>query len=89
MPVLVHGAEGTDSSLLVTSLAQVLLDADTRSIRGFQALVETEWTSAGHPFFRRCAHCAYATGATTGPHEAPVFLFFLDCVWQVRGFSEN
>lgn len=35
MAVLVHGAEGFDSTLLVTSLAQVLLDADARTLRGY------------------------------------------------------
>lgn len=53
-------------------------------IRGFQALVEQEWICAGHPFSLRCAHSAFASGSVTGPHEAPVFLCFLDCVWQVK-----
>ena len=78
-----HGSEGTDSTLLVTAIAQLCLDADSRTIRGFQALIEREWIQAGHPFFLRCAHSAYATGAITGPHESPTFLCFLDCVWQL------
>uniref|UniRef100_A0A6I8NAI2 Myotubularin-related protein 9 n=1 Tax=Ornithorhynchus anatinus TaxID=9258 RepID=A0A6I8NAI2_ORNAN len=41
--VLVHGTEGTDSTLQVTSLAQILLDPRCRTLRGFQALVEREW----------------------------------------------
>ena len=32
--VLVHGSEGRDSTLQVTSLAQILLDPDCRTIRG-------------------------------------------------------
>ena len=52
-------------------------------IRGFQSLIEDEWISAGHPFSIRCAHAAFATGTLTGPHESPVFLCFLDSVWQV------
>ncbi|VDK64215.1 unnamed protein product [Onchocerca ochengi] len=83
VPVVVHGAEGTDSTLLVTSLAQLLLDSDSRTIRGFESLIEREWISAGHPFSYRCAHSAFATGAITGPYESPMFLCFLDCVWQV------
>ncbi|KAI3418379.1 hypothetical protein GPALN_009700 [Globodera pallida] len=83
VPVLVHGGEGTDSTLLVSALAQLLLDPDARTIRGFQSLIEHEWLMAGHPFSLRCAHSAFATGTLTGPNESPVFLCFLDCVWQV------
>uniref|UniRef100_A0A6I8N4B5 Myotubularin-related protein 9 n=1 Tax=Ornithorhynchus anatinus TaxID=9258 RepID=A0A6I8N4B5_ORNAN len=79
--VLVHGTEGTDSTLQVTSLAQILLDPRCRTLRGFQALVEREWLQAGHPFQQRCAQGAYASGKQKW--EAPVFFLFLDCVWQV------
>jgi len=41
--VLVHGTEGTDSTLQVTSLAQIILDPRCRTIRGFQSLVVREW----------------------------------------------
>lgn len=33
-PVIVHGGEGVDTTLLVTSLAQSLLDPDSRTVRG-------------------------------------------------------
>lgn len=33
--VLVHGSSGLDSTLLVTSLAQVILNPDCRTVRGF------------------------------------------------------
>ena len=32
--VLVHGSEGTDTTLIVTSLAQLILDADCRTVTG-------------------------------------------------------
>ena len=48
----------------------------------FEALVEREWLQAGHPFSDRCAKSAHAI--TKGRQESPVFLMFLDCVWQVR-----
>lgn len=35
VPVIVHGGEGTDTTLLATSLAQVILDPDARTIRGY------------------------------------------------------
>uniref|UniRef100_A0A8C0I9D8 Myotubularin phosphatase domain-containing protein n=1 Tax=Bubo bubo TaxID=30461 RepID=A0A8C0I9D8_BUBBB len=65
--VLVHGAEGTDTTLLVTALAQGLL--------------EREWIKAGHPFHLRCARSAYSHARLK--QEAPLFLLFLDCVWQL------
>ncbi|XP_073759100.1 myotubularin-related protein 9-like isoform X1 [Callorhinus ursinus] len=79
--VLVHGAEGTDSTLLVTSLAQLILDPSSRTMAGFQELVEREWIQAGHPFQLRCAHSAFSHARPK--HEAPTFLLFLDCVWQL------
>ncbi|XP_039243054.1 myotubularin-related protein 9-like isoform X2 [Pipra filicauda] len=79
--VLVHGAEGTDTTLLVTALAQVILDPSCRTLAGFQGLLEREWIQAGHPFHLRCAHSAYSHARLK--QEAPLFLLFLDCVWQL------
>ncbi|KAK1795914.1 hypothetical protein P4O66_009024, partial [Electrophorus voltai] len=79
--VLVHGTEGTDSTLQVTSLAQIILEPACRTVRGFQGLVEREWLQAGHPFQHRCAQSAYSNEKLRS--EAPVFLLFLDCVWQI------
>ncbi|XP_031450644.1 myotubularin-related protein 9-like isoform X2 [Phasianus colchicus] len=79
--VLVHGAEGTDTTLLVTALAQVILDPGCRTLKGFQELLEREWIQAGHPFHLRCARSAYSHARLK--QEAPLFLLFLDCVWQL------
>uniref|UniRef100_A0A8B9NKA3 Myotubularin phosphatase domain-containing protein n=1 Tax=Accipiter nisus TaxID=211598 RepID=A0A8B9NKA3_9AVES len=79
--VLVHGAEGTDTTLLVTALAQVILDPSCRTLVGFQGLLEREWIEAGHPFHLRCARSAYSHARLK--QEAPLFLLFLDCVWQL------
>ncbi|XP_077990034.1 myotubularin-related protein 9-like [Glandiceps talaboti] len=79
--VLVHGSEGIDSTLQVTSLAQIILDPDCRTVRGFEALVEREWLQSGHPFADRCSKSAYSTSKPR--YEGPVFLHFLDCVWQI------
>ncbi|XP_009465642.1 PREDICTED: myotubularin-related protein 9 [Nipponia nippon] len=79
--VLVHGTEGTDSTLQVTSLAQIILDPSCRTICGFESLVVREWLQAGHPFQQRCAQSAYSNSKQKW--EAPVFLLFLDCVWQI------
>ncbi|XP_032936568.1 myotubularin-related protein 9-like isoform X1 [Catharus ustulatus] len=79
--VLVHGAEGTDTTLLVTALAQLILDPSCRTLEGFQALLQREWIEAGHPFQLRCARSA--SSHARGKQEAPIFLLFLDCVWQL------
>ena len=41
--VVVHGSEGMDITLCVTSIAQVILNPDCRTVRGFEALIEREW----------------------------------------------
>nr|CAD7396810.1 unnamed protein product [Timema cristinae] len=83
--VLVHGSEGLDATLLVTSLAQVILNPDCRTVRGMEALVEREWLQAGYPFPVRHNKSAYST-ANNGRNktQAPTFLLFLDCVQQIH-----
>lgn len=82
--VLIHGSEGTDSTLLACSLAQVILDPDCRTMRGFQALVEREWLRGGHPFRLRCQHGAFASPSVRTRDQSPTFLIFLDCVFQIH-----
>ncbi|XP_076605175.1 myotubularin-related protein 9 isoform X1 [Chaetodon auriga] len=91
--VLVHGSEGTDCTLLISTLAQLIMDPCCRTMEGFLALLEREWIQAGHPFQQRCAHSAYSHARLQ--QESPVFLLLLDCVWQLwhqfplaLGFSE-
>jgi myotubularin-related protein 9 len=79
--ILVHGWDGWDNTLVITSLVHVLLSPEYRTIRGFQMLIEKEWLHAGHPFSRRCAKSAF--GSTSSKQEGPIFFFFLDCVRQV------
>lgn len=79
--VIVHGSEGTSTTLLVTSLTQIILDPDCRTVRGFEALLEREWIQAGHPFADHCVKSCFAVSKQR--QESPVFLLFLDCVWQI------
>ncbi|XP_029114268.1 myotubularin-related protein 9 isoform X2 [Scleropages formosus] len=79
---LVHGSEGTDATLLLTTVAQLILDPRCRSLPGFLRLLEREWLQAGHPFRQRCARSAHSHARPR--QEAPVFLLLLDCVWQVQ-----
>lgn len=80
--VLVHGSSGLDSTLLVTSLAQVILSPDCRTVRGLQALIEREWLKAGHPFHMRHTKFCYSSIRAKG-HQ-PTFLLFLDCIQQLH-----
>ncbi|XP_064158636.1 myotubularin-related protein 9 isoform X1 [Anguilla rostrata] len=79
--VLVHGSDGTDTTLLLTTLAQLILEPRCRTLPGFLALLEREWVQAGHPFQQRCARSAYSHARLR--QEAPTFLLLLDCVWQL------
>ncbi|XP_077338117.1 myotubularin-related protein 9-like isoform X2 [Lithobates pipiens] len=79
--VLVHGDEGTDNTLLVTSLAQLILSPNCRTLAGFQDLIEREWLQAGHPFQLRCARSGWSQ--ERAQQESPTFLLFLDCCWQL------
>ncbi|XP_007531630.1 myotubularin-related protein 11 isoform X2 [Erinaceus europaeus] len=65
-----------DFNGLLSSLVQLLSAPEARTLLGFQSLVQREWVAAGHPFLTRF-------GETTASEEAPVFLLFLDCVWQL------
>uniref|UniRef100_A0A8C4X1F5 Myotubularin related protein 10 n=1 Tax=Eptatretus burgeri TaxID=7764 RepID=A0A8C4X1F5_EPTBU len=66
-----------DMCCVVASLVQVLLDAQSRTIVGFQSLIQKEWVLAGHRFLDRLNHLQLDVG------EVPVFQLFLDCMWQL------
>ncbi|XP_066194051.1 myotubularin-related protein 11 [Sylvia atricapilla] len=68
-----------DLNCLLASLVQLLGDPHARSLPGFQSLVQREWVAAGHPFPRRLG----LLHRDTPREEAPVFLLFLDCTWQL------
>ncbi len=78
--VLVHCSDGWDRTSQVCALAQLILDPFYRSIRGFATIVEKEWCSFGHQFARRTGH---GSKKYSDDQRAPIFLQFLDCVWQL------
>lgn len=82
--VLVHGSAGRDSTLVVTSLAQAILNPDCRTVRGLQALIEREWIQGGHQFFSRTRHGPYHPANSQTTTHAPTFLLFLDCLYQLH-----
>lgn len=51
----------------------------------FEALLERDWIQAGYPFADRCLKSSFAVSKLR--QESPVFLLFLDCVWQVSHYN--
>ncbi|CAF1633757.1 unnamed protein product [Adineta ricciae] len=79
-PVLVHCSDGWDRTPQITTLAKIMLDSYYRTIEGFQMLVQSEWIAFGHKFADRCGH---GNGSTDPNERSPVFLQWLDCVFQL------
>lgn len=76
--VVLQESNGQDMNCIISCLIQIYLDPHWRTVSGFQTLIQKEWVALGHPFTSR--HCLVAY------HEAepaPLFLLFLDCVWQL------
>nr|XP_009861278.1 myotubularin-related protein 10 [Ciona intestinalis] len=82
--VVVKEQTGVDLTPIITSLTQILLDPEPRTIHGFQSLVQREWVIGGHPFKTRLGHLHQPTGnADEATEMSPIFQLFLDCVWQL------
>ncbi|TMW56398.1 hypothetical protein Poli38472_006408 [Pythium oligandrum] len=77
--VLTHCSDGWDRTAQMVALAELMLDPYYRTLRGFQCLIEKEWCSFGHQFAARCGH---ARSDANNDQRSPVFLLWLDCVWQ-------
>ena len=60
-----------------------MLDPFYRTIRGFASLIEKEWISFGHQFAKRTGHEPKKMSNASDQERAPVFLQFLDCVYQL------
>ncbi|XP_067341725.1 myotubularin-related protein 10 isoform X2 [Channa argus] len=76
--VILQEEEDRDLNCVVSSLVQLMLDPHYRSLIGFQSLVQKEWVMAGHRFLDRCNHLK-----KSDKEESPLFMMFLDCVWQM------
>lgn len=79
-PILVHCSDGWDRTPQIISLAEIMLDPYYRTIDGFKILIEREWIGHGHKFADRCGH---GIGVTDVNDRCPVFLQWLDCVYQL------
>ncbi|KAG6622092.1 myotubularin-related protein 2-like isoform x3 [Phytophthora cinnamomi] len=78
--VVVHCSDGWDRTAQLCGLAQLLVDAHYRTRRGFLEVIEKEWVRAGHKFQDRVAP---GKAEDDDDQQAPIFLQFLDCVWQL------
>jgi myotubularin-related protein 3/4 len=83
-PVLIHCSDGWDRTPQITTLAEIMLDPYYRTIEGFQILIQREWIAFGHKFADRCGH---GVGAADPNERSPVFLQWLDCIYQL--FLQN
>lgn len=78
-PVLL---QGIDTALIVSGLVQIILNPDCRTVRGFIALIDREFIQGGYPFSTRHQHFCYSP--LKSKLNAPGFLLFLDCVYQLH-----
>ncbi|KAL1491072.1 hypothetical protein ABEB36_011725 [Hypothenemus hampei] len=78
--VLVHCSDGWDRTAQLTALSMLMLDPHYRTIKGFEILIEKEWLSFGHKFQQRVGH---GDDHHSDADRSPVFLQFLDCIWQI------
>ncbi|KAL3880213.1 hypothetical protein ACJMK2_032470 [Sinanodonta woodiana] len=78
--VLVHCSDGWDRTAQLTSLAMMMLDPYYRTLKGLEVLIEKEWLSFGHKFAQRVGH---GEDKHSDADRSPVFLQFIDCVWQM------
>jgi myotubularin-related protein 1/2 len=78
--VIIHCSDGWDRTAQLSALAMLLLDSYYRTLAGFQVLIEKEWTGFGHKFSHRVG---FGDDKHNDADRSPVFLQFIDCVWQV------
>lgn len=54
-------SSGMDITPVISSLVQLMLDPASRTLHGFQCLIQREWIVAGHPFLDRLGHLLQPT----------------------------
>uniref|UniRef100_A0A0N4ZSH2 Myotubularin phosphatase domain-containing protein n=1 Tax=Parastrongyloides trichosuri TaxID=131310 RepID=A0A0N4ZSH2_PARTI len=76
--VLVHCSDGWDRTTQIVCLTKIIVDPYYRTMKGFEYLIRREWIEFGHKFADR-------NGIVNGTvnERSPVFLQFLDCVYQL------
>jgi len=75
--VLIHCSDGWDRTSQLSALSQLMLDPYYRTFAGIKVLIEKDWLAFGHMFRDRIWN------PVKTDQRSPVFLQFLDCVWQL------
>lgn len=78
-----YSSDGWDRTAQLSSIAMFLLNPYYRTVRGFAEMIEKEWLSFGHQFARRHGHADGKMNDDGDSQRSPVFLQFLDCIWQL------
>eukprot|EP00092_Neocalanus_flemingeri_P106560 GFUD01136728.1.p1 GENE.GFUD01136728.1~~GFUD01136728.1.p1 ORF type:complete len:790 (-),score=196.64 GFUD01136728.1:735-3104(-) len=78
--VVLREGEGRSSSILIASLAQLLVCEDFRTRAGFEGLIQSNWVSLGFQFSK--SH-TLSNLSSKMSNLNPTFLLFLDCVHQM------
>jgi hypothetical protein len=73
--VICHCSDGWDRTSQICALSELMLDPHYRTLEGFATLIEKDWCAFGHKFHDRCM--------SLGKEWSPVFIQFLDCVYQI------
>ncbi|XP_061163941.1 myotubularin-related protein 10-A-like isoform X2 [Saccostrea echinata] len=81
--VIIKEPDSRHYCCLISSLVQILLDRYFRTRIGFQSLIQREWVAMGYPFQRE--GCLVQDLNRPNNEYIPLFLLFLDCVWQLMG----
>jgi len=76
--VLVSLGNGIERVAQLSSLVQLLIDPYYRTLDGFQVLIQKEWLSIKHSFYKR-----NLLDFSSEEELSPLFLQFLDCVYQI------
>jgi len=76
-PVVLHGGEGRDMTLVISSLTQVILLPEARTVKGFLSVVQREWIEAGHPFYDRLRSSAWSPKSAMSGKEGSTWQLFL------------
>eukprot|EP00467_Chlorarachnion_reptans_P000629 CAMPEP_0114505350 /NCGR_PEP_ID=MMETSP0109-20121206/10808_1 /TAXON_ID=29199 /ORGANISM="Chlorarachnion reptans, Strain CCCM449" /LENGTH=1068 /DNA_ID=CAMNT_0001683787 /DNA_START=195 /DNA_END=3401 /DNA_ORIENTATION=+ len=77
--IVSHCSDGWDRTAQLIASTELCLDPYFRSVDGFFCLIEKEWISFGHQFYKRLGH----TKPAGDQDISPIFVQWLDCVWQI------
>ncbi|KAG5446456.1 hypothetical protein CSKR_105830 [Clonorchis sinensis] len=94
--LLISGpGSGRTWQAIITSLLQIILSPETRTLAGFEDLIEHEWVRAGYPFAPDPSDW-HDSSVSNDYDSCASFALFLDCVHQLLlqfpvdfGFTED